>query len=148
MERRDRRCQVSTQEKPQRRGGQSRVAQKKQASRSPAGGRRGRSQGRTCQARPPRPSTRRADGARAIFHAAPPRVRSEEARQREIRERARISGRLVVFSVHTGKVAYQDLVRGQTGPVLSDCPQWNVCSVCKMALEVLLIRFDLQTPGG
>lgn len=70
------------------------------------------------------------------------------ARLREIRERARISGRLVVFSVHTSKVAYQDPVRGQTGPVLLACPQWNAYCVFRVAFEVLLILFDLQTPGG
>lgn len=85
------------------------MAQKKEPSRRPPGGRKGGRQGRTSQVRSPCPCTRRVDGGKSDFHAARTRYSPQRvARLREIKERPGISKRLVVFSVHTSKVAYQD----------------------------------------
>lgn len=128
MERCDHRRQVSTQERPQRRGGQIRAAEKTNHRTAQQGGRRGRGQGRTCQVRSLCPTPRRVHRERAGFFfffftqlcSSPQRV----ARLWEIRGRPRISEHLAVFSVRTSKVAYRDC--GTDRPrIIDHSPQWN-----------------------
>lgn len=97
------------------------MAQKKEPSRRP-GGRKGGRQGRTSQVRSPCPSTRRVDGGKSDFHAARTRYSPQRvARLREIKERPGISKRLVVFSVHTSKVAYQDRCGTDWSRIIGQC---------------------------
>lgn len=98
------------------------MAQKKEPSQRPPGGRKGGRQGRTSQVRSPCPCTRRVDGGKSDFHAARTRSSPQRvARLWEIKERPGISKRLVVFNVHTSKVAYQDRRGTDWSRIIDQC---------------------------
>lgn len=79
----------------------------------------------------------------ARLRSSPQRV----ARLREIRERPRISERLVVFSVHTSKEAYQDWC-GTDRPRIIGQSTVEFTQPYMIVFELLLILFDLQSQSG